>query len=120
MTVVPQDADKPLVEPFDGQKFNFRLDIKDTNLVMYLQNGPDSWVGIGEGADLRLNQAGRSAIVIAALAAGDPTETWMLNITRWDEQNLAVFLTQLVSPDDANGQPARPFLAYGQMQRISQ
>jgi hypothetical protein len=121
MTVVPpQESGAPLVAPFEGQQFGFRLDIRDTNLVLYLPDGQGGWFGIGEGSDLRLNDAGRSAIVVAALASGDPTETWMLNITRWDEENLAVFLSQLVSPDDANGAPAKPFKAYALMQRIEE
>jgi hypothetical protein len=120
MTVVPQgDGGDPVVPPFEGEQFSFRLDIRDTNLVMLFPDGQGGWVGIGEGADLRLNQAGRSAIVVAAMSADEPTETWMLNLTRWDEETLAVYLSQLVSPDDANGQPARPFKAFAQMRRIS-
>jgi len=120
MTVAPQVDRNPMVEPLQGEQFTFRLDIRDTNLVMKFPNGQGGWAAIGEGADLRLNQQGRSAIVIAAMANGDPTETWMLNITRWDEENIAVFLSQVVSPDDTNGQPARPFKAFGKMQRISE
>ena len=120
MSVVPQqDSGNGVAYPFNGEQFQFRLDIRDTNLVMKFPDGQGGWAALGEGADLRLNQAGRSAIVIAAMANGDPTETWMLNVTRWDEENIAVFLSQLVSPDDGNGAPARPFKAFGFMQRIS-
>ena len=121
MTVVPQqDVGAAVAYPFNGEQFQFRLAIGETNLVMKFPDGQGGWASIGEGADLRLNQAGRSAIVVAAMAVGDPTETWMLNIARFDELNIAVFLSQVVSPADTQGQPARPFKAFGQMQRISQ
>lgn len=121
MTVVPQQDDGAgLAYPFDGQQFMFRLAIGETNLVMKFSDNQGGWVPIGEGSDLRLNQAGRSAIVIAAMSDQEPTETWMLNITRWDEENISVFWSQLTSPAEANGAPANPVTAFGQMQRISQ
>ena len=120
MTVVEQREDgDAAVAPFDGQRFAFRLDIRDTNLVMYFQQGPDQWVGIGEGADLRLNEQGRSAIVLAAMSQGDPTETWMLNLTRWNEESLTVYLSQVVSRNGESGAAPTTFGALGQMTRVS-
>ena len=120
MTVVEQrEPGNPMLPPFNAQQFPFRLDIRDTNLVMYFQGG-DGWVGIGEGADLRLNEQGRSAIVLAAMSAGDPSETWMINVTRWNEQTLMVYLSQVVSRNGQTGDGPTTFGALGQMMKVSE
>ena len=119
LTVVEQREDgNPMLPPYNAQQFPFRLDIRDTNLVMFFQGG-DGWVGIGEGADLRLNRQGRSAVVLVGMSAGDPTETWMLNLTRWDEETLTVYLSQVVSRNGATGEVPTTFGALGQLMRIS-
>ena len=125
MSVVPQQDDgNGLPYPFDTQEqFPMRLDIKDTNLVIHVPDGQGGFVPVGQGADLRLNQAGRSAIVIAAMSDGSnggPTDTWMLNITRWNEQQIAVFWSQVQSADAASGAPVRASKYFGFMERISQ
>lgn len=84
----------PPFDPARGQ-FGFRLDIRATNLVMYFQNG-DQWIGLGEGLDLRTNELGRSAVVIAALPAQNGgREAMMLNIVRWNETTIAVFMSRV-------------------------
>jgi hypothetical protein len=90
-----------------GRQLGFRLAIGQTNLVMYLQNG-DQWIPIGEGQDLRLNDQGRSSIVITALpggATGNQIEVWLLNIMRWQEDSLLVHLSRTTgaNPDENLG-----------------
>jgi hypothetical protein len=125
MSVVPQQDDgNGLAYPFNTQEqFPFRLDIKDTNLVIHVPDGQGGFIPVGQDADLRLNQAGRSAIVIAAMSDGSdggPTDTWMLNITRWNEEQIAVYWSQVQSADAANGTPVRASKYFGFMERISQ
>jgi hypothetical protein len=118
MTVIDDAPEgSAAVPPFQGEQFPFRLDIRNTNLVMYFRT-QDGWTGIGEGADLRLNQEGRSAIVVAQIPAGDLTETWMLNIARWDEENIAVHLSRITSADKGGSPPPASFTAFGQMKRV--
>ena len=127
MTIVPDRAEgSPPAVVGQGDQFPFRLNIRDTNLVMFFQVGPDEWRGIGENADLQLNRAGRSAVVIAAMSNGrdqdgNPitTETWMLNIVRWNEELITVHLSQVKSKDPASGAAPTSFAAVGQMKRIS-
>jgi hypothetical protein len=120
MSVIEERADgDPATPPFQGERFPFRVDIKNTNLIFYFR-GQDGWLPIGDGSDLRLNQAGRSAIVVAALPAGELTETWMLNLVRWDEATLLVYLSRLLSRDGANSQPPVSFGAIGQMTRLEE
>lgn len=120
MAVIEERGDgPPKVPPFQGEQFPFRLDIRNTNLVFYFRT-QDGWTGIGEGSDLRLNQEGRSAIVVASLPAGERSETWMLNVTRWDEENIIVHLSRVTSADEKAGQPPQTFSALGQMQRVRQ
>lgn len=119
MSVIEDRDGGPAVPPFQGEQFPFRLDIRNTNLVFYFRT-QDGWTGIGEGSDLRLNQEGRSAIVVASLPAGDRSETWMLNVTRWDEQNIIVHLSRVTSADEKAGQAPQSFSALGQMQRVTQ
>lgn len=118
MTVVLERGDNPPMQPpFQGEQFRFRLDIKNTNLVFYFRD-QDRWVGIGEGRDLRLNQEDRSAIVVASLPAGDLTETWMLNVMRWDEENITVHLSRVTSADAKTAQRPASFGALGQLKRV--
>jgi hypothetical protein len=122
MTVVERrDEGDALLPPLQGEQFPFRLDIKNTNLVMYFRT-QDGWFGIGEGSDLRLNQQDRSAIVIAAFPGEgtDPTETWTLNVARWNEDSIVVYLSQVTSANEGNGQPPVSFAAFGQMMRAAQ
>lgn len=120
MTVVEDKGQgSPALPPFQGEQFPFRLDIRNTNLVFYFrtQNG---WTGIGEGSDLRLNQDGRSAIVVASLPAGELSETWMINVARWNEESITVYLSRVTSADEKAGRPPQSFAAIGQMQRVKQ
>lgn len=120
MTVIEDKGQgSPMLPPFQGEQFPFRLDIRNTNLVFYFR-AQDGWTGIGENSDLRLNQEGRSAIVVASLPAGELTETWMINVMRWDEQNITVYLSRVTSADQKGGQPPQSFAALGQMQRVKQ
>lgn len=118
MTVIVERGENPpMLPPFTGEQFLFRLDIRNTNLVFYFRDG-DRWVGIGEGRDLRLNQQDRSAIVVASLPAGDVTETWMLNVARWDEETIAVYLSRVTSAHAPTSQRAASFGALGQLKRV--
>lgn len=120
MTVVQPGGDGPMLPPFDGaSQSQFRLDIRDTNLVMYFPTGPDEWTPVGEGADLRLNEQGRSAIVMAGMRVDPFTETWVINVVRWDEENITVYLSRVMSPNP-DGTPATRIGALGQMKRIEQ
>ena len=114
MTVMEDREGNPMLPPFAAQQ-PFRLDIRETNLVMYFPTGDPSnpWLALGEGADLRLNQAERSAIVIAQVGQ-NPTVTMMLNIVRWDEQNLTVYMSRVTG-----GEMPAAFGAMGQMKRVS-
>jgi hypothetical protein len=99
-----------------GAQYGFRLDIRQTNLEMYFQNGTD-WIGLGEGQDLRLNEAGRNSIVITALPAGNAIETMMLNITRWDEDTIVVHMSRVSGADEANGKAASTINSIGRFGR---
>lgn len=121
MTLVgPQpDGSPTIAPPFEGGQFGFRLDIRQTNLVMYFQSGAD-WIAFGEGQDLRLNEQGRNSIVIAALpagATGNLIETMMLNISRWDEETITVHMSRVTQADEASGQPASSVNSMGRFGR---
>jgi hypothetical protein len=119
MTVVEDKGQgSPMLPPFQGEQFPFRLDIRNTNLVFYFRT-QDGWTGIGEGSDLRLNQEGRSAVVVASLPAGELAETWMINVARWDEQSITVYLSRVTSADGKNAQRPASFAAIGQMTRAN-
>lgn len=120
MTVVQPNADgSPMLPPYSGEQFHFRLDIGESNLVMYFEQGENQWVAVGEGADLRLNEQGRSAIVMAVMSVEPVTQSRVFNIVRWDEQQLTVYLSQIISKGP-NGEPPTHFGAMGQMTRIEQ
>lgn len=57
--------------------------------------------------------------MVAQLPAGELTETWMLNVTRWDEETIVVYLSQVTSADRKGSEPARSFGALGQMMRVA-
>jgi hypothetical protein len=120
MTVVAAQPDgSPTISPpMQGAgQYGFRLDIRQTNLVMYFQNG-DQWIGLGEGQDLRLNEAGRNSIVITALQpSANSIETMMLNITRWDEDTIAVHMSRVSSPDAEAGTSVSTINSFGRFQR---
>jgi len=119
MTVVtPQpDGSPTIAPPLQGAQYGFRLDIRQTNLVMYFQNGTE-WIGLGEGQDLRLNPPdGRNTIVITALPAGNAIETMMLNITRWDEDTILVHVTRVAGGDSAAGQAPTTINSIGRFAR---
>lgn len=122
MTVVGPEADGspsvlPPMEAARGQ-FGYRLDIRQTNLVMYFQQGSD-WIGMGEGLDLRLNQEGRSSVVIAQLRGSNPDsiEVMMLNIVRWDEDTLAVFMSRQTGAGSSGTEPPQPLVFFGRLNR---
>lgn len=107
LTAVGPEADgsPSILPPFQAARgqVGFRLAIGETNLVMYFQNGSD-WVALGEGQDLRLNQAGRSSIVITALPATENSiETMMLNIMRWEEDAILVHMSRVTGADEKAG-----------------
>jgi hypothetical protein len=82
----------------------------------------NGWQGIGESSDLQLNREGRSAIVLAAMSdgsGGTPTETWVINISRVDEPNITVYLSQVVAANSGTGAGPTRFGAIGQMTRVS-
>lgn len=120
MTVVEDKGqESTMLPPFQGEQFPFRLDIRNSNLVFFFRT-QDGWTGIGEGSDLRLNQEGRSAIVVASLPAGELSETWMINVARWNEESITVYLSRVTSADEKAGQPPQSFAAIGQMTRVNQ
>jgi hypothetical protein len=92
------DGSTSVVPPMQegAGQYGFRLDIRGDNLVMHFQVAADQWQAVGEGADLRLNDVGRSAIVIAGLGA----EAMMLNITRWDEDSIVVHMSRVPATPD--------------------
>lgn len=105
LTAVGLDGDPTpgVYPPFPndpGRQLGFQLAIGQTNLVLYLQNG-ENWIPIGEGQDLRLNDEGRSSIVITALPAGEAIEVWVLNIMRWEEHTLLVHLSRTTGANEA-------------------
>jgi hypothetical protein len=101
MTGVGANADgsASVVPPMQAERgqVGFRLDIRGDNLVMHFQVGENQWQALGDNADLRLNDAGRSAIVIVNLGS----EVMMLNIVRWDEPTLVVHMSR-VGPQVVN------------------
>lgn len=97
MTAVQAEADGSphVMPPIEGPgQIGFRLDIRADNLVLYFQSG-DQWAGIGEGLDLRTYEQGRSAITTVALPAGENLEVMQLNIVRYDEDTIGVFMTRV-------------------------
>lgn len=93
------DGAPSAVPPFDPSRgqYGFRLEIRQTNLVMYFQNG-DQWIPLGnqEGQDLRTNEDRRTAVVITALGATNGgIDTMMLNIVRWTEDSIAVHMSRV-------------------------
>ena len=100
------DGSASEVPPFDPARgqYGFRLDIRETNLVMYFQQG-EQWIGLGEGQDLRTNEQGRSAIVITALnAQNGGVEAMMLNIVRWNEDTIAVQMSRVSGAGPSGGE----------------
>jgi hypothetical protein len=122
MTGVGANADgsTAIVPPFDPQRgqVGFRLDIRQTNLVMYFQNGAE-WIGVGEGQDLRTNEQGRSAIVITAFPVpSGAREAIMLNIVRWNEETIAVYMSRVTGVDpNGGGSPPAPINLMGILNR---
>jgi hypothetical protein len=115
------DGSASLVPPFDAQRgqYGFRLDIRQTNLVMYFQNG-DQWIGLGEGQDLRLNEQGRTSIVITALqGANGGIEAMMLNIVRWNEDTIAVHMSRVTGAGPDGGQLPPPVNSMGLLGRAN-
>jgi hypothetical protein len=113
------DGTPAVVPPFDPTRgqIGFRLDIRQTNLVMYFQNG-DQWIGLGEGMDLRTNENGRSAVVITALnAQGGAIEAMMLNIVRWSEDSIAVHMSRVTGAGPSGGQLPPPVNMMGILNR---
>jgi hypothetical protein len=113
------DGTTAAVPPFDPARgqFGFRLEIRQTNLVMYFQNG-DQWIGLGEGMDLRTNEVGRSAIVITALnGANGGIEAMMLNIVRWTEDSIAVHMSRVTGAGPSGGPLPPPINAMGILNR---
>lgn len=125
MTVIPERAEggAPAVFPFEGQAMPLsRLNIRKTNLVLYFQGPDGSLQQMGEQLDFRLNEQGRSAVVIIALqpqGEGGPTETWMVNIARWDEETIAVHVSRVTSGSGDAAQPPVSFAAFGQMRKVA-
>jgi hypothetical protein len=114
--VVPPDSGPLVMPPFQGPQYGFRLDIRQTNLVMYFQNGTE-WIALGEGQDLRLNESGRNSIVITALPAGNAIETMMLNITRWDEETIFIHMSRVSGVDEDAGRAASTINSMGRFGR---
>ena len=100
-----------------GRQLGFQLAIEQTNLVIYLQNG-ENWIPIGEGQDLRLNDQGRSSIVITALPAGNAIEVWLLNIMRWKEDSLLVHLSRTTGADESAQLAPSVLNLMGELERI--
>jgi hypothetical protein len=123
LTAVGLDGDpRPGVYPpfpnDPGRQLGFQLAIAQTNLVLYLQNG-ENWIPIGEGQDLRLNDEGRSSIVITALpAGGDAIEVWLLNIMRWEEDTLLVHLSRTTGANEAAQQGPAVLNLMGLLDRV--
>lgn len=113
------DGSPSVAPPLDPQRgqYGYRLDIRQTNLVMQFQNG-DQWISFGEGQDLRLNEQGRSAVVIAALGAPNGgIETMMINIVRWNEDTIAVHVSRVTG--GAGGEPPPPVNSMGILNRAN-
>jgi len=110
------------VPPFDQTRgqYGFRLEIRQTNLVMYFQ-GADGWIPLGnaEGADLRTNEKDRTAVVITALGANDGAiDTMMLNIVRWTEDSIIVHMSRVQGPGN-DGQVPPPVNSMGILNRAN-
>ena len=118
--VGPQaDGSPSIAPPLDPQRgqYGYRLDIRPTNLVMQFQSG-DQWIAFGEGLDLRLNEQGRTAVVIAALnAQNGGFETMMINIVRWNEDTIAVHVSRVTG--GAGGEPPPPVNSMGILNRAN-
>jgi hypothetical protein len=113
------DGSSTSVPPFDAARgqYGFRLDIRQTNLVMYFQNG-DQWIGLGEGQDLRTNEQGRSAVVITALnGSNGGIEAMMLNIVRWNEETIAVHMSRVTGAGPSGGALPPPINSMGILNR---
>ena len=107
MTAIGEEPDgaPSVVPPFDEARgrYGFRLDIRETTLVMYFQNG-SNWIPLGEGQDLRTNEQGRSAVVITTLGnANGGIEVMMLNIVRWNEGTIAVHMSRVIGAAPGGG-----------------
>jgi hypothetical protein len=113
------DGSSTSVPPFDAARgqYGFRLDIRQTNLVMHFQNG-DQWIGLGEGQDLRTNEQGRSAVVITALnGSNGGIEAMMLNIVRWNEETIAVHMSRVTGAGPSGGALPPPINSMGILNR---
>jgi hypothetical protein len=117
----PPDGSSSVTPPFDAARgqYGFRLDIRQTNLVMYFQNG-DQWIALGEGQDLRTNEQGRSAIVITALnGSNGGIEAMMLNIVRWNETTIAVQMSRVTGAGPDGGALPPPVNSMGILNRAN-
>jgi len=99
-----------VIPPFPtdpGRQLGFRLDIAQTNLTMQLQAAENNWIEIGRDADLRTNEQGRTAVVVTALGnpAQPPLETMVLNIVRWDEDTIGVFMSRVTTLQEGQEEP---------------
>lgn len=116
---LPDGSPAP-VPPFNAAlgQYGFRLEIRQTNLVMYFQSG-DQWVALGEGADLRTNEQGRSAVVITALRnqQNGGMEAMMLNIVRWTEDSIAVHMSRVTGAGPSGGELPPPVNSMGILNR---
>lgn len=115
------DGSPAVLPPFDAQRgtYGYRLDIGATNLVMQFQDGNGQWISFGEGQDLRLNEQGRTAIVIAALGASNGgIDAMMINIVRWDEDTIAVHVSRVTGAAGGDLPPA-PVNSMGRLNRAN-
>lgn len=115
------DGSSSSVPPFDPARgqYGFRLEIRQTNLVMYFQS-PDGWLALGnaEGQDLRTNEKDRTAVVITALGAQNGgIDTMMLNIVRWTEDSIAVHMSRVTGAGPSGGQVPPPINSMGILNR---
>ena len=115
------DGSPSMVPPFDEARgqFGFRLDIRETNLVMYFRNG-DQWISLGEGQDLRTNEQGRSAIAVTSVnAANGGIEAMVLNIMLWNEETIAVHMSRVTGAGPDGGPLSPPVNSMGFLDRAT-